>query len=895
MEAEVLKSKARNPLDTPMIRQYLELKAEVNAKHQNCFLFFRMGDFYEMFLDDARLAAPILGITLTSRNKGNPDEVPLCGFPHHQLDDYVAQMIACGHKVAICEQVEVPDQKLFRREITRVVTPGLCAGFEPGSDEKKSRYLASVFLQGEDTDPLIGIAFADLATGEFRITEITTPADSLLAKVRDEMGRIGPSEVVLCIDQLKHFGNLFESLGIPVTPKSAAHFSKATAVLAPYFPSTGGVEAFGLTHLHAALGAAASIVVYLEETQGKNLSHIKFISTFSSVDYLALDAFTRRNLEISSNLYDGSAKDTLLATLDDCLTKMGSRLLHRWLHAPLVRREAIENRLDAVAAFLKKIEAVDGCVAELENALSAIRDMERLTGRFGLAIAGPRDAVGLHESLKACFAIHAALHSLPAALLQDTRTQLQVDALIKLETFLGERLDLSTAGQIAKCKDAGFVKSGYDAELDGLRLLMRDTKGFIAEIEERERKKTGISSLKIKHNRVFGYYIEITKSNLDMVPDYFIRKQTLVNGERFILPDLKEFEEKLAGAEEKAATLEMEIFEAMGQAVREATPALLAAAAGVAQLDILLAFARQAQRYRYVRPQVNDGLDLSFKELRHPVLERKMNKAAKGLRFVGNDVGLTVEEDQIILITGPNMAGKSTLMRQVALAVLMAQVGCFVPAAEAHVGLVDAIFTRVGASDYLALGQSTFMVEMQETANILRNATQRSLVILDEIGRGTSTYDGLSIAWAVAEYLHDVARSRTLFATHYHELAELPKSHQRIKNFHIAVKEWNGEILFLRKLMRGATNRSYGIEVAKLAGIPEQVIARSKEVLSLLHVDQNLVGGIDRRQMDLFPSTCASTEKVLKRLHQIDISHTNPLEALNILSQIKAQLEDVGN
>lgn len=902
----------RDPLNTPMIRQYLELKASVPG----CLLFFRMGDFYEMFLEDAQTAAPLLGIQLTSRNKGDPDEVPLCGFPYHQLDEYLAKMVLLGRKVAIGEQVEVSEngKRFFKREITRVVTPGLVTQGEAGlgAEAQKPRYLAAVLVEPlpkKNAVDQIGIAYVDIATGEFRVFEFQHERRSALQRITDEIARLGPSEILL--PESQRDGSLGAWIGgetglqIPISFRGEKEFDVSQAVQRlERFLSVQTLDGFGVSGYTIGLGAAAAIAAYVNETQRSGARHLRTLLPYRFEETVHLDAATRRNLEITRNTRDGMRRDSLLATIDRCLTRQGSRLLEQWLTSPLFNINLIEQRLAAVEEFVRLLRDADARLERLEALFKEMGDLERICARLALGTATPRDVFALGQSLTLLPEMLSRLDGLKGDLFTQARSDLaQPDLFLIAQQILRT---LSDAAPL-QTKDGGFVREGFHPELDELRLLMRDTKGFIAEIEREERQKTGISSLKVRYNKVFGYYLEVSKSNLKQVPDYFIRKQTLVNAERFIVPALKTFEEKLLHAEERAQSIELTVFRDLKEEVTHFIPQIAKASQAVAGLDVLLTFGRNAFQWNYVRPSLCEERVISIQEGRHPVLER----LGREERFVANDLEMDAEKRQILLITGPNMAGKSTVMRQLALIVLLAQCGSFVPAAQARLGLVDGIFTRVGASDYLTLGQSTFMVEMTETANILHNATKRSLVLLDEIGRGTSTYDGLSLAWALAEHLHDKIGARTLFATHYHELAELPKTRPRIVNCNIAVKEWNDRIVFLRKLVDGATNRSYGIQVARLAGVPEAVLGRAREILETLQeggldvfgrplLEKDKPGKPTSNQFDLFAGKRAALDfqgsgptteqrEILDAVADAKVDEMTPLQALNFLQALQAR------
>ncbi|MFH1021687.1 MAG: DNA mismatch repair protein MutS, partial [Pseudomonadota bacterium] len=797
---------------TPMMQQYLEIKAQ----HQDAILFYRLGDFYEMFFDDAVTASKVLGITLTSRNsKDDENRVPLCGIPYHAVSSYLAKMIKAGFKVAICEQVEDPKEAkgVVRREVVRVVTPGLVTDAQL-LDDKDNRYLAAICHKGKAW----GLSLLDLSTGEFLVSQRED-----LPALLDELGRLAPSEILLP-EEIVEASSLTEELQayLPqsfLTRRPAAGFHPETARqrLLEHF-RVANLAGFGCEELKSGIGAAGALLLYLQETQKTALDHIERLTPIEFDHVLLMDDSSRRNLELTQTLSGGAREGSLLDTLDLCETPMGARLLKKNLLFPLQEVEAIRRRLDTV----EQLYLAPRLREELRELLTKVYDLERLNGRVVLGTANARDLTALKCSLAQ---LPPLTEKLAAAdgLLADLGT---VDELTELHALLeaGIREDAPVT-----LREGNLIKPGYNEELDELVSLLRDGKALILGLEARERSRTGINNLKVGFNKIFGYYLEISRGQLAHVPDDFIRKQTLVNAERFITPELKEFEEKVTGAQDKRLELEYRLFAAIRATAAAASSRILHTAGRLARIDFFCCLAEVAQRYRYTKPIITAGEAIIITEGRHPVIERALPPG----RFVPNDVHLDQESEEVLIITGPNMAGKSTVLRQTALITLMAQMGGFVPAAAAEIGVVDRIFTRVGASDNLRRGQSTFMVEMNETANILNNATPRSLVILDEIGRGTSTFDGLSIAWAVAEELvnKNGRGVKTIFATHYHELTELAATNNRVKNYNIAVREWNDTIIFLHKLLPGGTNRSYGIQVAALAGVPAKVVARAKELL----------------------------------------------------------------
>ena len=799
---------------TPMMRQYLEIK----SGHPDAVLFFRMGDFYEMFLDDALLASRVLDIALTSRNKGGADEIPFCGVPFHSAAPYIARLVETGHKVAVCEQVEDPRQAkgIVRREVVRVITPGLLIEAESLQPEDNNFLLA---LQRGENDQW-GCAWLDVSTGEFRVTELAGSA----AVVSEAVG-INPREVLLS-DDLELEGltpdlRLFLGERILSRTPGWVHERDYTAGLLCGQFGAASADALGLTGMPAGLIAAGAALHYLRENRKSALPHLRDIRVCQRSQHLALDAATRRNLEIITSMAEGRKSGSLLGCLDRTATAMGARRLKQWLSYPLVELDPIRRRLDAVEELLERGDLRE----ELAGRLKGIADLERLNGRIGMASAGGRDLRSLHDSLCHLPGLLESLSGLQSPLIDSLRQD--IDPLEDLRVMIGRGIVESPPFSL---REGGIIAPGYSAELDELRSISSEGKGFIARLEAQEKARTGISTLKIRYNRVFGYSIEVTKSNLASVPPDYIRRQTLANAERYITEELKNYEEKVLGAEERICELEYTLFQEVREQVAACAGRICRTADGLATLDVLVSLAaRWPRNGATASPAVDESDIIDIRDGRHPVIEA-MNL---GERFVPNDTRLDGSDNQILMITGPNMAGKSTYMRQVALIVLMAQAGTFVPAAEARIGIADRIFTRVGAGDNLARGQSTFMVEMMEAATILKNATPRSLIVMDEIGRGTSTFDGVSIAWACAEYIHDTpaCRSRTLFATHYHELTELAVTRERIKNYTVAVREWNDQVIFLRTIIPGGASHSYGIQVARLAGMPADVIERAKEIL----------------------------------------------------------------
>ncbi|MBI5485301.1 MAG: DNA mismatch repair protein MutS [Deltaproteobacteria bacterium] len=863
---------------TPMMRQYLEIK----SGHPDAILFFRMGDFYEMFLDDALLAARVLDIALTSRNKGSGDEIPFCGVPFHSAAPYIAKLIEAGYKVAVCEQVEDPKQAkgIVRREVVRVITPGLLIESESLMPEENN-FLLALHL---GADGLWGCAWLDVSTGEFRVTEVTG-----VAAVTSEAVGINPREVLLAdnleIDSLAAELRSFLAERIcSRTPGWVFERDYAAGLLCGQF-GAASAEALGLSGMPCGLIAAGAALYYLRENRKSALPHLRDIRVCQRSEHLALDAATRRNLEIIATMADGRKSGSLLGCLDRTSTAMGARRLKQWLSYPLVGLEPIRQRLNAVEELLE----APALREELTSRLKEIFDLERLNGRIGMASAGGRDLRTLHASLCQLPALREGLSAFQTALIRSL--QQSIDPLEDMRELIGRGVVESPPFSL---REGGIIAAGYNAELDELRSISSEGKGFIARLEAQEKARTGISTLKIRYNRVFGYSIEITKSNLANVPSNYIRRQTLANAERFITEELKNYEEKVLGAEERICELEYALFQEIREQVAVAAGRICRTADALASLDVLISLAGVADERNYCKPDMDDSDVIEIKDGRHAVIE-----AMKlGERFVPNDTRLDGDENQILMITGPNMAGKSTFMRQVALIVLMAQAGSFVPASAARIGIADRIFTRVGAGDNLARGQSTFMLEMMEAASILRNATPRSLIVMDEIGRGTSTFDGVSIAWAVAEYIHDTpsCRSRTLFATHYHELTELAVTRERIKNFTVAVREWNDQVIFLRTIIPGGASHSYGIQVARLAGMPSDVIERAKEILRNLESGEfeegapRLARSSKKPPRDPSPQFSlfeTSEDQLRQRLKKLNIATLTPLEALNLLDDLK--------
>ncbi len=861
---------------TPMMQQYLSIK----EKYSDAILFYRMGDFYEMFYDDAITAAPVLQIALTSRNKQDSVPVPMCGVPCRAVRGYLARLIARGFKVAICDQIEEPSaaKGLVRREVVRVVTPGMLIE-EELLDARIPNYLMALCRHG----PLLGLASFDISTGILRLCQ--SPEEQA---VREEIERIAAREVVL--PESSRGGALWASLQNTLADKTLSYmedlFFSYEEARARLLTSMGtlSLEGFGCEGLKAGVGAVGALVGYVAQTQKGGKIHINRLVTYHLDGFLQIDEASCRNLELLGNLRTGQRAGSLLEVLDTTVTAMGGRLLRQWLRYPLMDIDAIAARHDAVAEARNTMAVT----RKLQGHLKAVQDLERLESRLAMGQGNARDLLALKRSLQVLPEICRALDSFGSQRFQWPVVNQGLDALaMLLERAIRDDAPLAVS-------DGGMVKAGYSTELDELNAISREGKGGLAHLEIEERAATGISSLKVRFNRVFGYYIEVPRSQAKSIPAHYIRRQTLVNAERYVTEALQAYEARVLGAEAERAELEYRIFQQMREAVAACRQAIVAGAGAIAELDCLLSMAEVADRNDYCRPEIQLQGGIRIEDGRHPVVERHLGAE----RFVPNSIHLDDEAQQVLIITGPNMAGKSTILRQVALVVLMAQMGAFVPARKAVLGLTDRIFTRVGALDNLSQGQSTFMVEMQETARILNGATARSLVVLDEIGRGTSTFDGLSIAWAVAEYLHDFGQRgvKTLFATHYHELTELADLKARVKNFHIAVKEWSEQIIFLRSLVPGGTNRSYGIQVARLAGIPEEVIGRARDILQRIENGRAPTGSATRR---VGRDTCANAAAVqmplfrpplqalAEDLRQMDLTRMTPLEALNRLSALQ--------
>jgi DNA mismatch repair protein MutS len=861
---------------TPMMKQY----ADIKARHRDAILFYRMGDFYEMFNEDAKLASKILEITLTSRNKEKGNPVPMCGIPHHAADSYIARLINAGYKVAICEQVEDPKtaKGIVKRDVVRIVTPGTILN-SPSLNSKDNQFLASFVFSEEK---VIGFAVADISTGEFLVAELN--GENTLDRLKEEMYRWNPKEILLPehIDE-KRVSGILDSLNSSINRCDDWFFSydHAYRLFLDHFKVLS-LDGFGLESKKAAICAGGGILKYLQDTQKTSLSHINKLTYFNTEDHMIIDPFTQRNLELLKSVGEDSKKGSLLDILDRTITPMGGRRLRNWITRPLLTIESIRKRQDAVEELLSSIMIRDG----IREILKDVYDLERLAGKISLSAANARDLIALKRSVQTLPALQKSLKETSSPLLKELSGNW--DNLQDIDNLIEQSIKEEPPFTIT---EGGMIKDNFDEKLDELRKISRSGKDWIAALEKEERKKTGINSLKIGYNKVFGYYIEVTRKNVPSVPPEYIRKQTLANAERYITPDLKEYEIKVLNAQEETCNLEYRIFQTIKESIVKEVERIQKVADIISIIDVLASFAETASHFHYIKPEISENDSIKIIEGRHPVLEQIEAS------FVPNDTTLDCTENQILIITGPNMAGKSTYLRQVALIVLMAQTGSFVPAKEAEIGMVDRIFTRVGAHDILTKGQSTFMVEMSETANILNNATEKSLIILDEIGRGTSTFDGISIAWSVVEYINDRLGAKTLFATHYHELADLSLILKKVKNYNFAVREWNNEIIFLRRIVPGSSDRSYGIQVARLAGVPKDILERAKEVLSNLenteldskgkpaisHSRKKRAGIEENEQISLFEQ---KKDVLMEEIEKIDINNTTPIEALQILHEI---------
>ena len=865
---------------SPMMQHYLDTK----EKYKDCILFYRLGDFYEMFFDDALKVSKELELTLTGKECGQEERAPMCGIPYHAADTYIARLISKGYKVAICEQLEDPKtaKGMVKRDVIRVVTPGTVIEANL-LDDKKNNYIMSIYKNGI----YFGVTVCDVTTGDFRTTEIKETNN--FAMLLDEISKYSPAELVvnpMMYDCSEEISKIRERFDIYITRLDENEFTDDYKELTEKYKIVDDDEnkIENITDYMLSVSATNALRAYLLDTQKNNLDHINKLIIYKTTKYMALDINARRNLEITEKLRDKSKKGTLLWVLDKSSTAMGGRLIRRWLNNPLLDVKQINKRLDAVQE-LKDNVILRGDIIDL---LKKVYDIERLAGKISYGSANGRDLISLKNSAQQLPEIKKVLSNAKSELLSELHSELDVlkDVYSLINKTIVEEPPIAI-------KEGGLIKKGYDKEIDQLKEATTNGKNWIVKLEVEEREKTGIKGLKVGFNKVFGYYIEVTKSNLSLVPDRYIRKQTLTNGERYITEELKNLENQILGAEEKVINLEYNVFVEVRNKIEAQIERLQKSAGVVAMLDGLCSFATVAEDMNYVRPQVDSSGVIDIKDGRHPVIEKILPSGS----FVQNDTYLDKNENRLSIITGPNMAGKSTYMRQVALITLMAQVGSFVPASYAKIGIVDKIFTRVGASDDLSMGQSTFMVEMMEVAQILKEATSNSLVILDEIGRGTSTYDGLSIAWAVAEYIADKEKcgAKTLFATHYHELTDLENKLDGVKNYSIAVKEKGEDIIFLRKIVKGGTDESYGVHVAKLAGVPQVVTKRANEILKSIEKknvlnnkkiekqDKNVADG----QLTMYNYKLA---ELAHELDKVDVNELTPIEALNTLVKIKEKM-----
>ena len=876
---------------SPMMQHYLQTKEE----YPDCILFYRLGDFYEMFFEDAKIVSRELELTLTGKSCGQEERAPMCGVPFHAYESYMNRLVAKGYKVAICEQMEDPKQAkgMVRREVIRVVTPGTNIN-EQALDEGKNNYIMCIVSLSDQ----FGVATADVTTGDFFVTEVDSKR-----RLLDEIYKFSPTEVV-CNEALFMSGldidDLKNRVGIVLYSLEHWYFDDSLCenTLKEHF-RVNSLEGLGLADLECGMIASGSLLKYLYETQKNSLEQISAIHPYTTGKFMVLDSSTRRNLELVETLREKAKRGSLLWVLDKTKTAMGARMLRSFVEQPLIEKEEIEERLDAIEELMQR--AIDR--EELREYLNPVYDLERLLTRITYQSANPRDLTAFKSSIGMIPHIRGILLELQSKEIQGICEDM--DTLEDLYTLIDAAIEEEPPITV---REGGIIKDGYHEEIDRLREAKSQGKNWLAELEAKEREKTGIKNLKIKFNKVFGYYLEVTNSFKDLVPDYYTRKQTLTNAERYITPELKEMEDMILGAEDKLVQLEYELFRELREQIAKNVVRIQKTAKALAKIDVFASLALISEQNHYCRPSLNQNGRIDIKNGRHPVVEKMINNDM----FIANDTYLDNQKNRISVITGPNMAGKSTYMRQTALIVLMAQIGCFVPAETADIGIVDRIFTRVGASDDLASGQSTFMVEMTEVANILRNATGNSLLILDEIGRGTSTFDGLSIAWAVVEHISNpkLLGAKTLFATHYHELTELEGKLDNVNNYCIAVKEKGDDIVFLRKIVKGGADKSYGIQVAKLAGVPDSVIERAKEIAEELgrhdivdfteilsnkknsatkkkkeHLDE-----VDLTQMSLFDAV--NDNDIIEELKEIDVGNLTPIEALNKLYELQNKIKN---
>jgi DNA mismatch repair protein MutS len=865
--------------------QYFKIK----EAHPDTILLFRVGDFFETFDEDAKLSSKVLGITLTRRSNGAAEDVPLAGFPHHAIDTYLPKLVRAGYRVAVCEQVENPKfaRGIVKREVIEVVTPGV-AFSDKLLDHKKNNYLMSICIK----DDFAGISFCDISTGEFYTFEVPASA------VQQQVESISPSEILVQKKDKDFLTSLIQKINpsIRVTKMDdwIFNFEYAKDLLVMQF-KTVNLKGFGVEGLISGIISCGVILNYLQETQKTNLSHLNKVSLYNPSDYMVLDYSTKRNLEITLSMSEGSREGTLISILDKTCTSMGARLLKKWISTPLIKLELIQKRQESVAELVKNKQVR----RSIYNEFKEIGDLERLVSRVCTGRANPREIVAIKSSLKKIPRIKELLAGV------ETKTLIHLkESLAPLEKLVEKIQDSIVDAPPLSIADGGVIKSGFSVELDELRDISINSKTWIANLQKTERERTGISSLKVNFNKVFGYYIEISNAHKERIPADYIRKQTLVNSERYITPDLKTYEDKILHAEEKIYELESQLFNEIRLMIAAEAEAIQNNARLIAMLDCFISFAECAEEYNYVRPELNEEDSLSITEGRHPVVERIL---PPGEKYTSNSCLLNSSKDQIVILTGPNMAGKSVYLRQVGLIVLLAQIGSFVPAKQAVIGIVDRIFTRVGASDNITAGESTFLVEMQEAANILNNATPGSLILLDEIGRGTSTFDGISIAWAITEYLHENTAPggggpKTLFATHYHELNEMAEIFPRIKNYKVEVREYDDKVIFLHKVSSGSADHSYGIQVAQMAGLPRFVTNRAKEILQNLESKELTPYEVKKEKLKKFKQEDENQislfevvdDKLRKEITDIEINNLTPIDALNKLSELKKKITDPG-
>jgi len=853
---------------TPMLRQYLEAKAECG----DSLLFFRMGDFFEMFFEDAIEASELLGLTLTSRDSGEREKrIPMAGVPVRTLDTYLAKAIKAGRTVSICDQIEDPKEAkgIVKRAVVRTVTPGTVMAPDL-LDETANNYLAALTISGSGG----GVAFVDVSTGEFLAAQVDARVEQTLL---DELTRMAPAEVLVSegLDEalLERLRGRFDGTAFTARPVDDFDAAIAGERLMEQL-GLGTLKGLALDDAPEATACAGAVLAYVKRTQRDRVPHLRFPKRYSPAHFVVLDGNTQRNLELTESLADRRRRGTLLGVLDRTLTSMGGRKLRHWILHPLVDVDEIRARLDAVEQLHEDAEMR----LELREALKGVGDLERLLGRLTSKSGNARDLKALGRSLEQVPVMRGALERAAAPLLCELRDS--TDDLADVTTWVDQAIVDEPPALIT---EGELFKDGYDEELDGLRTLVRGGRDWIATLQKDESERTGIPKLKVGYNKVFGYYIEVSKASVHLVPEDYQRKQTLVNAERYVTPTLKQREEEIVTAQERMQKLEYDLFTALRDRIAAEAPRIQATADAVATVDTLLSLAEVASAKVYTKPDVNDSDELRLRDARHPVVEDLMSRG----EFVPNDVTLEPSEASLLIVTGPNMAGKSTYLRQVALVTLMAQMGSFVPAAEAHVGVVDRIFTRVGASDNLVRGESTFMVEMIETANILNTATPRSLIVLDEIGRGTSTFDGISIAWSVAEHMHDSIRAKTLFATHYHELTDLANKLERAKNVNVAVREWNGRVVFLYRIVDGGADHSYGIQVAKLAGLPPNVLDRAREILEGLESGNQAAVGLPQQMFLFGPEGSGERSAVEKELEAVEADGLSARDALDLIYHLK--------